>query len=201
MSDRKVHKLPLTRSEELVLLRRLRSGDEEAFRSLYLHLSPDVLALSTRVLREAAAAEDATQEVFTRVFRGLRRFRGGARVSTWVYRITMNVCLTEIERRGRRPAPTGNVPLEVEPAEAVDPTTRIDASRILAVVDEMDPVKRASFHLYFVKGLRASEVAEVLNNSRDAVLKRLQRIRRELVNRWSAPAAAAARRDQDEREP
>src|SRR5712675_1652955 len=83
---------------ERELVERCRSGDEDAFRELvdqYKHLVFGVIA---RTVPDRSRAEDLSQEVFLRVYRGLPYFRGEARLSTWIYRIVANVCFQD---RGR----------------------------------------------------------------------------------------------------
>lgn len=194
MSDPKLHRLPLGRKEEALLLDQLRQGVPESFEMLYHHFVGRVLGLARQLLRDPAAAEDAAQETFIRVYRSVHRFRGDARLSTWIHRITTNVCLTEIERRKRRG-------IDVESAQLPDqggPTPSATDLRLsLAVLlERLEPRKRAAFYLCHVEGLSAAEVATVLDESRDAVLKRLQRTRRELLALWQEVAAepAAGRR-------
>jgi len=190
----KLHMLPLGRKEEALLLDQLSQGVPEAFEMLYHHFVGRVLGLARQMLRDPAAAEDAAQETFIRVYRSVHRFRGDARLSTWIHRIATNVCLTELERRGRRG-------IDVEPADLADragPTpSGTDLRLSLAVLlERLEPRKRAAFYLCHVEGLSAAEVAMVLDESRDAVLKRIQRTRRELLALWREVAAepAATRR-------
>jgi len=184
---RKLHMLPLGRKEEALLLDQLQQGVPEAFEMLYHHFVGRVMGLSMQLLRDPAAAEDAAQETFIRVYRSVHRFRGDSRLSTWIHRIATNVCLTEIERRKRRG-------IDVEPTQLPDaggPTpSGTDLRLSLAVLlERLEPRKRAAFYLCHVEGLSAGEVATVLDESRDAVLKRLQRTRRELLALWQEVTA------------
>jgi len=84
------------------LVSRTLSGEVEAFSELVRRHEHAVYNLSHRFMRDASAAEDMTQEAFLKAFRLLKGFRGDSRFSTWLYRVTCNVCLTELERRKRR---------------------------------------------------------------------------------------------------
>src|SRR3982074_372179 len=86
---------------ERELVERCRRGDEGAFQELVNRYKDLVFALIARTVQDRSRAEDVAQDVFLRVHRGLPYFRGEARLSTWIYRIVMNVCLQE--RQGRPP--------------------------------------------------------------------------------------------------
>src|SRR5215510_12260598 len=77
---------------ERALVERCRSGDERAFQELVDRHKDLVFALIARTVQDLSRAEDLAQEVFLRIHRGLPYFRGEARLSTWIYRIVVNVC-------------------------------------------------------------------------------------------------------------
>ncbi len=182
----------LSAPEEQLLLAQLRAGSREAFRTLYQRLLGRVLALCRRLLGDEQAAQDATQEVFLRVFRSFHTFQGEARLATWVFRIATNVCLTELARRSRRPQDLpgqDGAPQDDLEAPQPSPETLVTTDQLLALVEGLSPDKRAAFHLAFVEGLSAAEVGQVLGESRETMLKRLQRLRIELAGRLCGGAA------------
>ena len=78
-------------TSERELVERCLSGDDEAFRELVDRHKRLVFALISRSVPNPARAEELSQEVFLRVYRGLPYFRGDARLSTWIYRIVCNL--------------------------------------------------------------------------------------------------------------
>src|SRR5438270_9728161 len=77
-------------SEEAALVAELKAGSEEAYGWLVAQHHQSVYSLVYRILGDAADAADTTQEVFLKVFRGMRTFNGQASLKTWIYRIALH---------------------------------------------------------------------------------------------------------------
>lgn len=88
---------------EMVLLRRLRAGDESAFAALMRPNGARMLAAARRILGNDDDARDAVREAWLQAFRALPRFEGQARLSTWLHRIAVNAALMKLRSRRRRP--------------------------------------------------------------------------------------------------
>jgi len=86
---------------EKTLIAGLRKRDENAFQVLYDNYSKRIFMTAYRVLRDEDLARDAMQESLINVFRAIKSFRGESKLSTWISRITVNVCL-EMMRRNRK---------------------------------------------------------------------------------------------------
>src|SRR6476660_701924 len=94
-------------ADEAELIQRCRRDERTAHDELYHRFRRQVAGNLYRVLGDRTDLDDLVQEVFVIAFRGLERFRGDARLSTWLYRICVNVALGRIRTRKRRPPPIG----------------------------------------------------------------------------------------------
>src|ERR1044072_12072 len=92
-------------ADEADLIARRRADERAAHDALYHRFRRQVAANLYRVLGDRTDLDDLVQEVFVIAFRGLSRFRGDARLSTWLYRICVNVALGRIRWRPRKPPP------------------------------------------------------------------------------------------------
>jgi RNA polymerase sigma-70 factor (ECF subfamily) len=99
--------------EELVS--RSQSGDVESFNQLILRWERPIYALAYRVIGREEEARDVCQEAFLRAFRGLPGFKGQAKFSSWLYRITLNLCRDWIRRQRR--APVSQMPEDMDALE------------------------------------------------------------------------------------
>jgi len=89
----------MTDDSDLALVERTKAGDVDAFSTLAERHERVVYNLAYRFMRDHALAEDMAQEAFLKAFRLLGGFRGDCSFSTWLYRVTSSVCLTELKRR------------------------------------------------------------------------------------------------------
>lgn len=173
----------LAATDEAALLARCRSGAaaerDAAFAHLFEALHPRVHGLCRQILGNAADAEDAVQEIFLAIHRGLARFRGESQLATWVYRIALRVALRLRGRRQRRRA----APLEQEPAAppAAPGAGASDLQRRIAAAMEQLPVNdRTVLSLFAVDGLPHAEIAAILGVPVGTVWSRLHAARKRL---------------------
>ena len=78
------------RAEEASIITELRAGSEDAYSWLIAHYHQPIYSLVYRIIKDPADAADTTQEVFLKVFRGIKRFHGEASLKTWIYRIAIH---------------------------------------------------------------------------------------------------------------
>ena len=107
----------MTRTDE-ELVARANAGDTDSFNQLVTRWERPIYALAYRTLGREEDARDVVQEAFLRAYRGLRGFKGEAKFSSWLYRITLNLCRDWIRRERR--APVVQVPEGVDPVDLAD---------------------------------------------------------------------------------
>jgi RNA polymerase sigma-70 factor, ECF subfamily len=167
------------------LVARCRRGEREAFRELFVRHRVDVVRLVYRMLGPNADVEDVVQDVFLQVYRSLRDFRGDAKFSTWLHRVTINVVL--MARRAAKSRPTHDGTLDddapqpdgVAPDEDVSRRERLRAFQ--RCIDKLPEKKRVVFILHELEGLPAAEIAAAVGAPVLTVRTRLFYARRELA--------------------
>ena len=162
-----------------------RDGDRDAFEELVRATYADTYTLAYRLTGDEEDASDVVQEAYLRAFRGLRRFRGDARFTTWLYRITANCAATQMTRRSRHRheelEEDSSVPdqrPEVDPEAAAEGAILRD--RISAALADLPPRLRAVVVLRDVYDLPHEAIAAELGISEAAAKVRLHRARRRL---------------------
>src|SRR5882672_4715892 len=100
--ERGPNALRMTSTDEELVARSIR-GDADSFNELILRWERPIYALAYRTIGREEDARDVCQETFLRAFRGLPRFRGQAKFSSWLYRIALNLCRDWIRRQRRAP--------------------------------------------------------------------------------------------------
>jgi RNA polymerase sigma-70 factor (ECF subfamily) len=170
------------------------AGDRAAMEALLDRHYDRIAAIATRMLRHRADAEDATQQALLAIVRGLDRFDGRAAASTWIHRVTVNACLDEIRRRGRRDQPVEAVEELGSPAAVTSRASglaetvadRVDVDRALA---RIGPDFRAAVVLRDLCGLDYEEIARVLEIPPGTARSRISRGRRLLGEALGNPTS------------
>ena len=141
---------------------------DDRLEGLYRRLGPLLYARCKRVLRDAALAEDATQEVFMKLAPRLTPGLDDAAAVALLYRISTHHCLDLLRRRAVRSGMPALATPSVDPREALH-----DRALLLQLLAHMPEKLRAPALLYHLDGLEQTEVAAVLQISRRTVINRL----------------------------
>ena len=184
--------------DDIELIQNAQRGDFSSFEQLVFRYDKEVLTIAARFVRNADDAKDIYQEVFLRVYQGLRRFKMQSEFATWLYRITTNVCLTHRSRRKKQ----SHVSLdddhdenEGEPhaarvAVSEDPLPdqrAIDgeiSEHVQEAMEALSPQQKMVFTLKHYQGLKLREIAAMMQCTEGTVKKHLftatQRMRERL---------------------
>jgi len=171
------------------LVARFAAGDQSAARALTVRLSPRVLGLATRMLRDQAEAEDVTQEAMLRLWRIAPDWREGeAKVSTWLHRVATNLCIDRLRRRTRDGPPLEDVaePPDGGPSADAKLIAADRASAVTAALDGLPDRQQAAIRLRHFEGLSNPDIGVALGVSVEAVESLLSRARRTLTARLAA---------------
>ncbi|MCX6560376.1 MAG: RNA polymerase sigma factor [Candidatus Aminicenantes bacterium] len=161
--------------DEHRIIERCLAGDLAAYRRIYDRYSPPLLRTAQRMLGSPQEAEDAVQETFMKLFRGIGGFRLGARLSTYLFRILNNTCIDAL--RKRPPAAADDVDLET--LGAISSSQEKDPG-LEAAVDRLPAQMKACFVLFAVEQFSQEEVADMLGVNVGTVKTNVHRARRKL---------------------
>jgi RNA polymerase sigma-70 factor, ECF subfamily len=175
--------------DEARILQDAASGNAEAFRKLFAKHRTDVQRLVFRMVGARSDIDDIVQEVFIQVFRSLRDFRGQAKFSTWLHRVTVNVVLMHRRAAKSRPTYTEEASHDIVADEAQvlpdEDAARRERMRAFGrLLDRLADKKRVVFVLHELEGMSPAEISEIVGAPILTVRTRLFYARRELEQMW-----------------
>jgi RNA polymerase sigma-70 factor, ECF subfamily len=167
----------------------------EAFERLVERYSAKVFHLAYSMIGNETQAEDMTQEVLLRIWKGLPGYHGGASLSTWIYAIARNTCLTELKRRAQHPTisldePAFAAALDSVPAlQSSDPESGLELD-VRQMLSQLPEKYRQVITLFYLEQKSYETVAALLGVPLGTVKTFLYRAKRELlkINSRRAPA-------------
>ena len=160
-------------------------ADRATFADEAMQYAPQLYSAALRMTRNQADAEDLVQETYLRAYRGLRRFRGDAQFSTWMYRITANCANTLLAKRTKhRHEVLDDTDPIADDRPASDPQLQADASalrgRLTEALEDLPPKLRQVVVLRDIYDLPHEAIAAELGISETAAKVRLHRARKKL---------------------
>ncbi len=180
---------------ELELVRRSKAGDEQAFEQLVLIYEKKIYSMGLRYTGSSQDALDICQEVFLRLFRFIGQFNENSRFSTWVYRISANVCKDAVSHRHADAMPLGrDTDDEQYSIEISDlrysPEKQFDTIELRDTIADgimsLPQKYREIVIMRDINGLTYSEIGEALSIEEGTVKSRLARAREQLRTFLSA---------------
>ena len=176
---------------ELELVRQAAHGSTTAFEQLVLSYQTQVYNLALRMAGNPEDAMDLSQEAFIKAWRGLATYRFDSAFSTWLYRLTSNVCIDFLRRQKKQKV----VPLQVtddtgeeRDLSIPDPTpgpeetllARSDREQVAQALGRLEPEYRQALTLRVVNGLSYAEIADILGIREGTVKSRIARAREKM---------------------
>ena len=169
------------------LIIQAQKGDQNAFEELVYRYDRNVLSIAMKYAINEDDAKDLYQEVFIRVYRGLKKFRFQSEFSTWLFRITTNVCLTyksrskdhlkvsiDNEFEDDENEFTAQEELIYEGSSPEEISSGTDLGEIVnSAVESLSPKQKMTFILKHYEGYKIREIAEMLNCKEGTVKKYL----------------------------
>jgi RNA polymerase sigma-70 factor, ECF subfamily len=175
----------LMTSQESYLIMNAQKGDAAAFEELIYRYDKNVLSIALRFVKNNDDAKDIYQEVFLRVFRGLKNFKFKSEFSTWLYRITTNVCLTYKQKQKKH----SYVPIDNsdedngENIESFEDENSFTPERIFndseisqqvnKALENLSSRQKMIFILKHYEGYKIKEIADIINVGEGTVKKYL----------------------------
>jgi RNA polymerase sigma-70 factor (ECF subfamily) len=173
-------------AEDRALVDAFLRGEETAFSALVIKYRESIYRVARRMLGNHEDAADVTQEVFIRVHRALPRFDGRSQLYTWLYRITVNLCLDMRDRLARLPLVDDGEALRDRSSEGIDEDAAVARETgwlVARAVAKLPPRQRAMVVLRLYQDLPYLEIARIMGCSEGTVkatmfaaLRRLRRV-------------------------
>ena len=175
------------------LMKLVQSGDFSPAAEIFDRYSARIYNFAYRFLRNAEAAEDATQEVFVKMLKYATQFHGDAKLSTWLFSIAANHCrdyLRKAENRNRESDETlVHLPASSELAPDRDLERREDELRVQKALTLLTPEQREAILLSRYQGLSYAEIAQIAGCSEGAVKTRVFRAMETLKKALTEPVS------------
>lgn len=174
-------------SEDSVLVERTLQGDMHAFEGLVDRYKHMVYTLSVKMLRNREEAEESAQDTFLKAYRGLENYRGGAKFSTWLYKITYYNCLDHLKKINRNSEQgTLNVRVLEDQSDSGGILENLDYEdrkhRIRVAINQLSEEDAAIINMYYFDEMTINEISEVVDLSPQVVKVRLFRSRKQLAS-------------------
>ena len=176
-------------TDDLTLVKRVRSGDQRAFRLLVERYQRKVYAVALGMLKDKDEAMDVSQEAFVKVYKYLEHFKGDSSFYTWLYRITTNICIDVLRKKGGTHGETvefdETVKMDLSEANIGALGSRLGTNpqksalrrelgeKIQAALQEVPEKHRAILLLREVEGLSYEDLSRTLEIPKGTVMSRL----------------------------
>lgn len=200
----------LDRARERVLLERIRAGDHDAWTELLTAEQDRLYSMCLRMVGDRELASDLTQEAMVKIIQGIDSYDGRSRLTTWMYRVAMNLCLSKLRSEKLRQHASLDRPMAsgdgarsgARYSSSFEQTREPDADQVVQdqqrrrelaeALGRVSPDQRAILILRDARGLDYAQIAEILEIAQGTVKSRLFRARLALRHAIEHPADTPA---------
>ncbi len=170
----------------------LKKGDERAFQLLLNTFSEKVYNLSFSILQNQEDAEDITQEIFVTVYLSISQFKGDSKLSTWIYRITVNKCHELIRKRSRKKrfgfiTSLERIDFEKQLSEnfnfmhpGIELEKKERSAILFSAINQLPENQKIAFTMHKIEGMSYEETAQIMNVSLSSVESLMFRAKKNL---------------------
>lgn len=153
---------------------KLQAGDRQAFAALVDEYQDMVYNVTLKMVHNRELAEDLCQETFIKVYKGLPSFRGKSSLSTWIYRIAYNVCVSEMQKARYRHEDSrtgdldrGEVTISRHTSDATDPLRELERTElkqnVAGLIERLKPRQRLAIMLHYQGDQSYQEISEIMD--------------------------------------
>jgi RNA polymerase sigma-70 factor (ECF subfamily) len=146
------------------IVERCKTGDMKAFREIYESRKVMMYNIALRICKNKQDAEDCIQEAFVKIYKNISSFNFDSALSTWIYRIVVNTCLTYLKKNRKNEEVKYNFPEEIEDKNSSDSDSQLK-SAIEREISNLPDGYRTVFVLYEVEGFSHEEISKILKIS------------------------------------
>jgi RNA polymerase sigma-70 factor (ECF subfamily) len=177
-------------TDDITLVERVRTGDQRAFKLLVERYQRKIYSVALGMLKDKEEAKDVAQEAFIKVYRYIDHFKGDASFYTWLYRITVNICIDVMRKKGSTSGRESvefdeSVKMDIAEANIGAVGSRLGtnpqksalraelAQRITDAIHQIPEAHRKILLLREVEGMSYEDLARTLNIPKGTVMSRL----------------------------
>jgi len=178
----------MEREEELILIEKIKSGDDALYKILVDRYSQKILSIVRGVVRSRGDAEEVAQDVFVKAFFSLKKFRGDSSFSTWLYRIAYNMSISKVRKKSRYVS-MGDMGNFAAGQELFDGSDSEEENRnqenrfkmLDTIINELDPADRFLLLSFYIHEKSIREISEITGMGESNVKVKLHRIKKRLT--------------------
>jgi RNA polymerase sigma factor (sigma-70 family) len=181
LTDQEIQAINQEKDDEMLLITRVKQNDIQAFEQLYRLHSGRVYALCIRLSGNIALAEEFAQEAFIRAWQKIRSFRGESSFSSWLYRLTTNVVLTELRKKKIKQVNIDDIS-DSKSAKS----NQLETGKVIDMeqaIRQLPEGARTIFVLHDIEGYQHNEIAEITGLATGTSKAQLHRARK-LLKGW-----------------